>query len=67
MTNDIEPLVCRRVRSGKHAASKQRTLTGNLVYADFLHKTSRPVDGAVDPHLHIHAFVINTTLWLVIR
>jgi conjugative relaxase-like TrwC/TraI family protein len=58
---DIEPLVCRRVRDGAHAGTKQRKQTGNLLYADFLHKTSRPVDGKVDPHLHIHAFVFNHT------
>jgi conjugative relaxase-like TrwC/TraI family protein len=61
MTRDVEPLVCRRVRAGAKAASTDRKLTGNLVYADFLHKTSRPVDGVVDPHLHIHAFVQNLT------
>lgn len=61
MTKDIEPLVCRRVREGKNSSSNQRTNTGNLIYCDFLHKTSRPVDGQVDAHLHIHAFVLNTT------
>ena len=61
ITKDVEPLVCRRVREGKHASSTQRTKTGNLIYADFLHKTSRPVDGIADPHLHVHAFVINHT------
>lgn len=61
MTKDVEPLICRRVRQGKKADSMDRVKTGNLVYADFLHKTSRPVDGQVDPHLHIHAFVMNYT------
>ena len=61
ITKDVEPLMCRRVRDGRKAASNDRTRTGNLVYADFLHKTSRPVDGVVDPHLHIHAFVMNYT------
>lgn len=61
MRKDVEPLVCRRVRSGKHAFTKNRKSTGNLLYADFLHKTSRPVDGMVDPHLHVHAFVANLT------
>ncbi len=61
MSKDVEPLVCRRLRSGKHAATKDRKPTGNFIYADFLHKTSRPVDGNVDPHLHIHAFVMNLT------
>lgn len=61
MRLDIEPLMHRRVRRGKHASSKQRTRTGKLIYADFLHKTSRPVAGEPDPHLHVHAFVINWT------
>ena len=61
MAKDVEPLMCRRVRSGDKASSRQRAKTGNLIYADFLHKTSRPVDGQVDPHLHIHAFVMNYT------
>lgn len=61
MERDVEPLMMRRVRDGKHAATKQRTQTGKLIYADFLHKTSRPVDGKPDPHLHVHAFVINWT------
>jgi conjugative relaxase-like TrwC/TraI family protein len=61
MTKDVEPLVCRRVRVGEKAVSKDRVKTGNFIYADFLHKTSRPVDGRVDPHLHIHAFVLNYT------
>jgi conjugative relaxase-like TrwC/TraI family protein len=61
MERDVEPLMQRRVRTGRHAATKQRTQTGKLIYADFLHKTSRPVEGRPDPHLHIHAFVINWT------
>ena len=61
MTNDVEPLMQRRVRNGDHAFTKQRTQTGKLIYADFLHKTSRPVEGKPDPHLHIHAYVINWT------
>lgn len=61
MTKDIEPLMMRRVRHGENANTQQRTQTGELIYADFLHKTSRPVDGKPDPHLHIHAFVINWT------
>ena len=61
MANDVEPLMQRRVRRGKHSNSEQKAPTGKLIYADFLHKTSRPVDGVADPHLHVHAFVINWT------
>jgi conjugative relaxase-like TrwC/TraI family protein len=61
MAKDVEPLMCRRDRSGSKAFSRLRKKTGNVVYADFLHKTSRPVDGIADPHLHVHAFVMNHT------
>lgn len=51
MERDVEPLMQRRVRTGKHASTRQKTSTGKLIYADFLHKTSRPVKGSADPHL----------------
>ena len=35
--------------------------TGELVYATFVHKTSRPVGGIPDPHLHCHAVTMNTS------
>ncbi|MBX9580288.1 MAG: relaxase domain-containing protein [Gemmataceae bacterium] len=35
--------------------------TGNLVWAEFIHTTSRPVDGVPDPQLHAHCFAFNTT------
>lgn len=61
MTKDVEPLVYRRLRSGKNASSNERVPTGKLIYADFLHTVARPAAGSVDPHLHIHAFVMNYT------
>src|SRR5690349_21613116 len=36
-------------------------VTGNMVWAEFIHTTSRPVDGIPDPQLHAHVFVFNTT------
>ncbi len=36
-------------------------VTGNMVWAEFIHTTSRPVDGVPDPQLHAHVFVFNTT------
>ncbi|MGA2497681.1 MAG: MobF family relaxase [Tepidisphaeraceae bacterium] len=36
-------------------------LTGNMVWAEFIHTTSRPVDGLPDPQLHAHVFTFNTT------
>ncbi len=35
--------------------------TGNMVWADFLHFTARPVDGVPDPHLHMHCYAMNLT------
>src|SRR6202795_2034437 len=36
-------------------------VTGNMAWAQFIHTTSRPVDGLPDPQLHAHVFVFNTT------
>ena len=35
--------------------------TGNMVWAEFIHTTSRPVNGVPDPQLHAHVFTFNTT------
>ena len=40
---------------------KEKPITGNMVYAEFVHTTARPVEGHPDPHLHTHAFVFNAT------
>lgn len=61
MERDIEPLMHRRVRDGANVKTTNRKQTGNLIYCPFLHKTSRPVNGSVDPHLHVHSFAINLT------
>lgn len=56
--NDIEREMKTRVRKdGKNAT---RT-TGNFVWGEYVHFTSRPVDGVPDPHLHVHAFAFNAT------
>jgi conjugative relaxase-like TrwC/TraI family protein len=60
---DIERRMEARVR-GKDDDGFQRDedrVTGNLVYAAFTHRVTRPVDGIPDPHYHIHAFVFNAT------
>ncbi len=36
-------------------------VTGNMVWAEFIHTTSRPVGGIPDPQLHAHVFTFNTT------
>jgi len=56
---DIEEDCMARVR--KNGAYEDRK-TGELLYAEFIHQTARPVDGSPpDPHLHAHCFVFNAT------
>ena len=47
-----------RVRA---AGGQGDRLTGNLVWAEFIHTTSRPIGGIPDPHLHGHFFTFNAT------
>jgi conjugative relaxase-like TrwC/TraI family protein len=49
-----------RVRVRANGAQEDRQ-TGNMIWAEFIHRTSRPVDGIVDPQLHCHAVAINAT------
>lgn len=57
--NDIQADMCTRVR--KNGAYEDRK-TNELIYADFVHQTARPVgDHLPDPHLHAHCFVFNAT------
>lgn len=55
---DMEREMSTRVR--KAGGNDERT-TGNMVWGEFVHTTSRPVDGVPDPHLHAHCFVMNAT------
>ncbi|HWB12754.1 MAG TPA: MobF family relaxase [Pirellulales bacterium] len=55
---DIESEMKTRVRKG---GRNEDRVTGNMVWGEFVHFTSRPVDGVPDPHLHGHCFVFNTT------
>jgi conjugative relaxase-like TrwC/TraI family protein len=55
---EVEKNIQTRIReSGKN----DNRITGNIVYGYFLHKNARPIDGYSDPHLHIHAVVMNLT------
>lgn len=49
-----------KTRVHKQGRNVDRT-TGNMVWGEFIHTTSRPIDGVPDPHLHAHCFVFNTT------
>jgi conjugative relaxase-like TrwC/TraI family protein len=55
---EIESEIKTRVR--KNGADENRT-TGNMVWAEFVHFTARPVNGVPDPHLHAHCYTFNTT------
>ncbi len=55
---DIETEMKARVRKGGKDADR---VTGNMAWAEFIHTTSRPVDGVPDPQLHAHVFAFNTT------
>src|SRR5713101_4161895 len=55
---EIEAEMKTRVR--RNRMDTDRT-TGNMVWAEFIHTTSRPVDGLPDPQLHAHVFAFNTT------
>lgn len=49
-----------KTRVRKRGADENRA-TGNMVWAEFIHTTSRPVEGVPDPQLHAHCFVFNST------
>jgi conjugative relaxase-like TrwC/TraI family protein len=55
---EIEADVRTRVRKAGVEDTRQ---TGNIVFARFVHTTTRPVDGVPDPHLHAHCCVFNAT------
>jgi conjugative relaxase-like TrwC/TraI family protein len=56
--HDMEAEMLTRVRKGGKNENRQ---TSNMAWGEFIHFTSRPVDGVPDPHLHAHCFVFNTT------
>lgn len=53
---ELEPDMRVRVRTGGQNSDR---VSGNMIWAEFTHFQSRPVDGFSDPHLHIHAFAMN--------
>jgi conjugative relaxase-like TrwC/TraI family protein len=55
---EIESEMKTRVR--RKGQDTDRT-TGNMVWAEFIHTTSRPVEGLPDPQLHAHVFAFNAT------
>ncbi len=35
--------------------------SGNMIWGEFTHSTTRPIDGVIDPHLHTHCFAFNSS------
>lgn len=56
--NDVEADMQTRVRKFRQESIRS---SPNIVWADFVHKTSRPVDGMPDPQLHCHAVCFSLT------
>ena len=54
----IEADMMARVRKNNQNTNR---VTQNMLYAGFVHRTSRPVGGIADPHLHAHCFLFNVT------
>jgi conjugative relaxase-like TrwC/TraI family protein len=55
---EIEAEMKTRIR--RKGQDADRT-TGNMTWAEFVHTTSRPVEGVPDPQLHAHVFCFNAT------
>ena len=54
---EVESLASCRVREGEFYNTNENKNTGNILYAGFLHKTSREKD----PMIHIHCEIFNLT------
>ena len=54
----MESVMETRVRVGQADTDRH---TGNMVWAEFVHFTARPVNGIPDPHLHAHCLACNVT------
>jgi conjugative relaxase-like TrwC/TraI family protein len=56
--SEMEGAMMTRIRTNKQ---KDDRYTSNMVWAEFIHRTTRPVDGVPDPQLHCHAVTFNCT------
>lgn len=55
---EMEKEVEVRVRKGGATGNRE---TGNWIYSEFIHLTSRPVNGEPCPQMHLHCFVQNAS------
>ena len=57
--SEMEGAMMTRVRSNNR---RENRATSNMVWAEFIHRTTRPLeDGVPDPQLHCHAVTFNCT------
>lgn len=56
--SEMEGAMMTRVRSN---GRNEDRATSNMVWGEFIHRTTRPVDGVPDPQLHCHAVTFNCT------
>jgi len=56
--SEMEAAMMTRVRAGGKFEDRA---TSNFAWAEFIHRTTRPVDGIPDPQLHCHAVAFNCT------
>jgi conjugative relaxase-like TrwC/TraI family protein len=56
--SEMEGAMMARVRSNGRGEDRA---SANMTWAEFIHRTTRPVSGVPDPHLHIHAVAFNAT------
>ena len=54
---EMERFACVRLRSGIHANTNNVEFTGNFLYAEYHHDSSR----LIDPQLHTHNVIVNVT------
>jgi len=56
--DEMEGAMMARVRSNGRSEDRP---SANMLWGEFIHRTTRPVDGVPDPHLHCHAVAFNAT------
>jgi conjugative relaxase-like TrwC/TraI family protein len=56
--SEMEGAMMARVRT---QGRREDRASANMIWGEFIHRTTRPVDGVPDPHLHTHAVAFNAT------
>lgn len=55
---DMESAIMARVRTQGRQEDRP---SANMIWGEYIHRTTRPVDGVPDPQLHCHAVAFNAT------